>query len=439
MDFDINAATFHCERLREHYVRFVHQSGLPVLLFPKQMHTVSAMMVVRYGAQDVRFSFDGRRYCRYPAGVAHYLEHQLFTREDGGTVDEDFSALGADVNAWTDYENTVYTVNTTDHAEQALEALLRFVTHPTFTEGSVQKERGIIAQEIRMVEDDPWEKLHRRAMSALYPHHSVTRSICGTERSVSCITPEMLYTCYRAFYHPGNMFLVVCGDIELSQLCGILDRVIKKADIAPPCVFRGSDGSYDKRIPVTHRTTGRGNVSKPIFEIVWRDDAYPSDAKGRVTKTLCMDVLSELLFSRAGVLYNRLIEAGLITPMYVYGYATMMRGAYHSISGESDDPEAVYALYKSTIEEFRRSGLASEDFERNRRVAYAGFVSDFDGTEEIAELMVDTESDGCGVFDRLAALDALTPNMVMNTFSSAFDEKHTALAVIYPNENDKEI
>ena len=428
---------YHCERLGERYVRFRHASGLCVLMLPKQMHTLSAMLVVRYGAQDDRFAINGSPFHRYPGGVAHYLEHQLFTAEDGGTVDEFFSSRGAEVNAWTNWERTAYTVNATENVEEVLEMLLRFVTSPVFTDESVKKEQGIIAQEIRMVEDDPWETLHRSAMSALYPHHPITKGICGTERSISRITPQTLYDCYRAFYRFENMYLTVCGDMTQEELCTILDRALPfdpDAKALPP-VRRGTDGSYDSRIPVLRSKKQKAGVSMPIFEIVWRDDAYPRDAAARLQRSLCMDVLSELLFSRAGVLYNRLVEKELITTNYSYGYTTMQNAAYHAISGESEDPAQILQLYADTLEEFRKNGISDADFERNRRVAYAGFISGFDDTEEIADLLADAEQDGCGVFDRLRAIDALTPQMIRELLNEALDMTHTTLAVVYPRKS----
>ena len=434
---DMLIKTVSCERLDERYVRVEHPSGLPILVFPKQMHTMSAMVVVRYGAQDIRFGVDGVVPHAYPSGVAHYLEHQLFTRGDEGTVDEQFSSLGAEINAWTDYEKTAYTVSTSDHALTVLENLLTFVTHPTFTERSVQKEQGIIAQEIRMVADDPWDMLHRRAMAALYPHHPTTHGICGSERSIAAITPEILYACYHAFYTPENMYLVVCGDVTVEQVVEVVDRVLPSKTDAPT-VKRGRDGGYDPRMPVLRKYEGVGSVSKPIFEILWRDDHCPTDPAARLQHAVAMDVLSELLFSRAGCLYNRLLDEELITMTYSYGYTTMQGIAYHCVSGESDQPQKVLQRYFEIIDEIRKEGLSYADFERNRRVAYAGFVSEFDDTEEIADVMVDSEGDGVGVFDRLPIIDGLTQEQLQTLLDQTLDAQHTTLAVLYPQENEQE-
>jgi predicted Zn-dependent peptidase len=398
---------------------------------------MSAAVVVRYGAKDTRFVTDGHVPHTYPEGVAHYLEHQLFTRADGTTVDEVFSSLGADVNAWTNHEKTAYTVSTAQHPTRVLHALLDFVTHPTFTEASVQKEQGIIAQEIRMVADDPWEALHRRSMSTMYPHHSVTHGICGSERSIARITPEVLYDCYRAFYRPELMCLIVCGDVSDTQVMAVVDEVFGERMPEPFTLKRGKDGSYRARMPVLHRSVGRANISKPMFQIAWRDDTTFADPTERLSHVLAMDVISEILFSRAGVLYNRLLERDLITPAYSYGYTAMSKLAYHAISGESDHPDEVLRIYHQTLDEFRKEGISSDDFERNRRVAYAGFVSEFDDTDDIVDLLVDTQGSGCDAFARMHAIDSLTLENTQQLFCRVLDRDKTSLAVLDPNEYEE--
>ena len=287
-----------------------------------------------------------------------------------------------------------------------------------------------------MVADDPWEALHRRSMSTMYPHHAVTHGICGSERSIARITPEVLYDCYHAFYRPELMCLTVCGDVSDEQVMAVVDEVLGERTQELSALKRARDGSYQTRIPVLHRSVGRANISKPMFQIAWRDDTAFADPVERLSHVLAMDVISEILFSRAGVLYNRLLERDLITPAYAYGYTAMSKLAYHAISGESDHPEAVYDLYKQTLRDVHENGFAAADLERNRRVCYATFVSDFDDTDDICDLMLAAEGDGVGAFDRLGVIDALQPQDIAALLTSSFDEQHTTLSVLVPNEQD---
>ena len=432
---------YHSHTLGETYYRFIHRSGMPILVFPKKMTACTAMMVVRYGAQDVSYTTaQGERLITHdtPDGVAHFLEHKLFGEEDGGTVDELFSALGVDVNAWTDYDKTAYFISATEQREEAIFHLLRFVTHPYFTAESVEREQGIIGQEIRMVEDNPWQTLHRRTMGALYSVHPVRRSICGTEASIARITEGVLYDCYYAFYRPENMYLVVCGDITAETVAEIADRALEDWEYRLAChPDKGSRVyTHDQFPPEQSLVQGTANVSRPIFQIAWKDPVYCdiSNEYERLRRELTMGILSEILFSRAGLLYNRLFECGLLSPSYSYGYSTMPDVAYHSISGESDDPDAVWQEYWRFIDEQKRRGIDAEDFERCRRVLYAGYVSEFDFTDDIADLLVESEGNDCAVFPVISMIGDITLEQVQELLMQSFDREYTVCSVLRPIE-----
>ena len=150
--------TFYSELLGEAYYRAVHQSGLPIYIFPKKMATTHALLAVHYGSVDQ--AADGAENTAFPDGVAHFLEHKLFVNEDGSDSFERFTALGADANAYTSHTRTVYLFSATDHFDRSLAELIDFVTHPYFTPDSVAKEQGIIGEEIRMCRDNPYDRCY---------------------------------------------------------------------------------------------------------------------------------------------------------------------------------------------------------------------------------------------------------------------------------------
>ena len=212
----------HCARLGERCERVTHASGLTVLLVPKQMTLTYAQLVVGFGARDNTFDIEGKTY-RVPDGVAHFLEHKMFANPDGTDANEQFSALGADANAWTDYDRTAYLFSTAESPMPALRVLLDMVMTPCFTKENVAKEKGIIQEEILMGEDDPWQTLYEQAMRATYSHHALRRRICGTVSSIARITPAILERCYRAFYRPSNMCLVICGNVTMTEILEVVD------------------------------------------------------------------------------------------------------------------------------------------------------------------------------------------------------------------------
>lgn len=424
-------------KLNECCERLVHPSGMTLLHIPKQMTQSYALLIVRFGARDVAFRVNGKE-VRVPDGTAHFLEHKMFARPDGTDANEALSALGAESNAWTDYDRTAYLFSTTEPPKEALGVLLDFVLTPYFTEQNVAHERGIIREEISMGEDDPWQQLYEQTMRAVYFSHPIRRRICGTEASIEDISAELLHECHRCFYRPDNMYLVVCGDMDMKDIVAVVDAALagRPSDMALRRIERTQ---YTEPQDVKERrVSAHANVSRPMLQIAVKDGGMPKDAYGRLKRETAMNLLSEVLFSRAGGFYNRLFEQGLISPIYSYGFSTTADVAYHAITAETDDVEAIWKEYLAEIDRARREGLDRDEIERYRRVLYASFVSEFDFPEDIADLACEAEGNGCGAFDALRAIAEVTASELDELLHSVFDEQRTTLSVLYPKEQQNE-
>lgn len=418
--------------------RIVHPSGLVILRFPKQMTQSYAVLAVRFGSRDVAFDINGKEVC-LPDGVAHFLEHKMFACPDGSDANEAFSALGAESNAWTDYDRTAYLFSTTEPPQRALGVLLDFVLTPYFTDENVAHERGIIREEIGMGEDDPWQRLYEQTMRALYWHHPIRRRICGTVTSIDQISADMLLQCHRAFYRLDNMYLIVCGSVSMRDIVSVVDQALlnRPADMALRRIERRQ---YAEPPTVKEkRVRARASVSKPLLQIAVKDTSMPQDAYGRLRRETAMNLLSEVLFSRAGGFYNRLFEKRLLSTNYSYGFSTTADIAYHAITGETDDVEAVWQEYIGMIERARRDGLDRKEVERYRRVLYASFVSEFDFPEDIADLVCEAEGNGYGVFDTLRAISEVSCEELEALLRDGFSEETTTLSVLYPKETEEYI
>ncbi len=433
--------TITSERLGEAYHRLTHPSGLEILLFPKKCVTTFATLVLRYGAQDVAFSLDGKEY-RVPDGTAHFLEHKMFARPDGTDVSEAFSAVGAEANAWTSYDKTAYLFSTSEPCDEALKILVSFVSEPYFTRENVARERGIIREEIAMGEDDPWTQLYEQSMRAVFVRHGVRRKICGTKTSVGRITPDTLQLCYDAFYRPQNAYLVICGDVTMDRVLSAIQAPLAtwhERSQNLPCATKLTVSEPHR---LSHaRVIRQGGVVRPIFRITWKDTDLPPNPQGQLWRETCMNILSEMLFCRAAPFYDGLFEAGNISPTYSYGYSAMGGAspvAYHSVEGEADDPELVLRTYFDYIDELGKTGLDRADFERMRRVLYAGFVSQFDFPDDIADMLCDTFGEGRGLFDALTVLQTITFEEIEALFSDSFSKGATAFTVITPDQKNKE-
>lgn len=368
------------DRLGECYYAIKHASGLDILIFPKKLSTCFAVFGTHFGSVDMRFTLDGKK-CRLPAGTAHFLEHKMFENADGVNSDERFAALGAEDNAYTNYTATRYMFSATENIGECLSELLRFVTHPFFTEENVKKEQGIIEQEILMYRDDPYERAMENCLRAMYSSSGIRESICGSCASIKKITPEILYKAYGAFYGLHNMVLSVCGDVNPEEILEICDRELPKKSVDPAPVLR--EIPDEPANAAKERTFCRMNVSRPMFFIGVKDSTKTC-GEARLRRGLAMNILNNMLFSGTGEFYNRLLDSGLITPGFSFGYSAGDSFALNYFSGSSDSPERVFELIKEKAYDACR-GLDREDFEWCRRASLAQYVRSFDSTSDIAD------------------------------------------------------
>ncbi len=216
--------------LREFYYEIDHPSGLKILVYPKEKYTSTyAMFGTHYGSIDTDFRLSGEtEFTSVPEGIAHFLEHKLFESEDLDAF-ERYAKTGASANAYTSFDKTCYLFSCTDNFTDSLEILLDFVTHPYFTEATVQKEQGIIGQEIQMCRDEAgWESLFL-LLRAMYRNCPVRIDIAGTVESISHITADLLYKCYNTFYNLSNMVLCVAGNVTPEAVLEVADRILKPA------------------------------------------------------------------------------------------------------------------------------------------------------------------------------------------------------------------
>ena len=423
---------FTSEMLGESYYKHTHKSGLDIYVFPKKLSSTYAIFGTHYGSIDNSFCLSGdEKITTVPDGIAHFLEHKLFANEDGSDSFERFSAYGADANAYTSFNKTAYLFSCTDNLEASLGELIDFVTHPYFTEESVKKEIGIISQEIKMYEDSPGEACYFGMLEGLYKNHPIKRNICGTVSSISKITPELLYECYRVFYSMSNMALIICGDVDPDDIIEIADKHLPSSP-KNVTIKRTFDKSCESRAVAKSRVSKKMQVSKPIFNIGIKDTEIPCSAAERLKKDAAMSILNEMLFSRAGELYSEFFESGMVSPEMSYCYTINDSFAFNSIAGEADDPEAVLARIKEYIADIRLKGLSVADFERGKRVMYAEFVKEFDSTEAIANNLLSFTFEGADVFSYADIIRSVTMSDVEKLFADAFSDELFTLSVVYP-------
>ena len=425
-----NTLTYHSPLLGESYTQIKHKSGMEIWLCPKAVTSSSAHLGVRYGSADFPPQTP-----HAPLGIAHFLEHKVFEAPKGESFDLFFSEIGAEVNAYTSYDRTVYYVNCTQQFEVALTGLLTMVQSLCVTAKSVAIERGIIAEEIRMNSDSPFESCYANLLMSLYQNHRMREEICGSEASIKRITPQMLRDIFALYYRPDNMILTICGDVTEEQVLSCVDKVFgdfdkdKHSPLPPPTTY------HEPATPHKQKNTMQMQVPKPLMSMGCKCHSIPMTNAELFRRDLCMALLCEVLFGRSGELYDQLFEEGVITPTYAYGYAQGRDYGYFALSCECDHPDLVYEKVCAYLEKVRVQGINGEDLERCRRVMYADYVTGFDAPEDMASSLMAYAMDGVGWFDFLEVLPSITIDEVLGIFLENFKASQYALSVVLPRDN----
>lgn len=418
----------HFPMLGEHLFFQRLDNGLPVFVIPKPGYRKTyAFFATNYGSVDTRFSLDGV-WQDTPAGVAHFLEHKMFDMPSGENALQQFARTGASPNAFTSHAMTAYHFEATSEWEENLRILLSFVSTPFFTPDSVEKEQGIIGQEIRMMEDTPNNRLFDNLMGALYQCHPVRVPIAGTVDSIARITADILYDCHRAFYHPAHMCLCVAGDVDPSHVVSIAQSILPQGN--GTVIERDYGGETGQRAYQNESSISM-EVSLPLFGFA---AVCPPPPQG--PDTLRFELLAELamevLTGRSSPLYARLYKEGLINRNYDYGFYRVPQGACLLCIGESRDPAKVWNLFFEEVSSVAQRGLSEELFVRLKKAALGARMRQLDSPEALCRLQAAAHFSGTDYFTFAELFDSLTIENTLSLIVENLTLERAALAVVNP-------
>ena len=387
-----------------------------------------AFLAVDYGSMDTAFSKKGTVY-RSPQGIAHYLEHKMFDMPDCNVM-QLFSRYGGNPNAFTSYDITAYYVQCTDHFRENLELLLRYVTTPYFTEESVEKERGIIGQEIRMYEDNPDSVVFENLFAAVFANHPIRNSIAGTVESIGKITAQTLYDCYHGFYTPDNMMLCVVGDVDPEQVFSLAEELVPKGDGVLPT---RDYGGPERMLPAQKRVERSMEVAMPMFALGFKTEpaSYGADA---MKQEIIGDLAAEILVGESAPLYTKLYEENLIDSGFSCGYEGLKGVSMLSASGDSCDPERVYDAILKEAERIAAEGIDEALFLRLKRSALGRRMRDLDGFESICYRTCAYEFEGVDYFAFPEIFRSVTREQVREFLSGTVREERAAMSLVLPRE-----
>lgn len=415
-------------RIGEQVFHTVLENGLHIYVDQRPEFQKSyAFFATNYGGMDMKFHLDGV-WQDTPAGVAHFLEHKMFDTEDGN-ASQDLAANGASPNAFTSSAITGYYFESTEKFEENLKILLSFVSVPYFTQESVDKEQGIIGQEIRMVEDTPDWRVYTNLLECLYHSSPARVAIAGTVESIAEITPETLYACHKAFYDPANMMLCVVGDVKPDEIAAIAEEILPESRGE---VIERDYGQEDMRVVEKYRREAM-EVSMPQFLVGFKCPPA-ADGAALMRQDIIADIACDILLGRFLAALSASLRQGLINGSFGGGFDQLPGIAYLYAGGDSDAPETVVRAILDEAQRLAREGVDEAFYQQLRRASFGSTLRALNSFENIAVSVADGAFRGFDPFRFPEVYDSVTRADVEAFLRESIVEERSALSILIPKK-----
>lgn len=413
-------------------------NGLDVYILPKKGFSKTFVtFTTKYGSIDRTFVPMGESEpITVPDGIAHFLEHKMFEKEEGD-VFQKFSESGASANAFTSFTRTAYLFSATDHIYTSTETLLNFVQEPYFTEKTVEKEKGIIGQEITMYDDQPDWRLYFGAIENMYHTHPVKIDIAGTIESIDKITADHLYTCYNTFYHPSNMLLFVVGNVDQTEMMAFIeDNQNKKEFPEPTPIERHFE---DEPTDVAHKERVLNmDVQKPKVYVGLKAKRTDLSGDEMLKHELAVQIGLECLFGRASDFYTEVYEGGLIDESFAYDFSLEKGYGFALIGSDSKDPDKLVEAIKNELKKAEDSSyFNAEAVERIKRKKIGFFLRALNSMEFIANQFTRYEFNDMNLFDAVPTIEKITVEDIVKEFETIQGETQQTVFKVLPMSEKK--
>lgn len=426
------------EQLQEKIYTETLDNGLKVVILPKKNYSKTFVtFTTKYGSIDRTFKPHGKEeFITVPDGIAHFLEHKMFEKEEGD-VFQKFSVNGASANAYTTFGRTAYLFSATNHIKENTEVLLDFVQEPYFTKQTVDKEKGIIAQEITMYDDQPDWRLYFGTIENLYANHPVRIDIAGTVESIQDITAEHLYTCYETFYHPSNMLLFIVGAVDPDEMMKFVKENQSKKSFDEPELIERKFPEESVQAAVAERKLTM-DVSKPKLNIGMKCNAVDLKGEAMLNTELSANLVLDSLFGRTSPFYEKAYEDGLIDESFSYEFSLEEGYGFAMVGSDTEDPDRLEGLIRQTIRDAKDEWpVLEEDLERMRRKKIGQFMRSLNSIEFIANQYTRYEFNEMNLFEVVPVLEKLSMKDLQQAFATFSDDSsYTCFEILPPSDTE---
>lgn len=404
------------------------KNGLTVMVFPrKNIQKKYIIWGTRFGSIDNNFIAPGdNEPTKVPDGIAHYLEHKLFEQENGKNSLDVLSSLGVDANAYTSNSMTAYLYECSDNFYEALDEFMNYVQNPYFTDENVEKERGIIGQEIMMYNDYPDWRLYMNAIKCMYSKNPIRIDVAGTKETIAEINKEKLYKIYNTFYRLDNMVLIVCGDFKVEE---ILQEIEKRITLTRNNTEIKRIYEEEPEKILQKSVEEKMEISLPCFMLGYKDKV---EKEKFAKKDLAMDIIFYLILGRSSKLYQDLYSEGLIYSELGYDYEFSKTYSHFLIQGQSTQPEKVIERIKEEIEKFKQTGFEEEEFLRIKKKLYGEYVKEYNDISVIANNLLGDYMKDLTPFIYFEEFDTLTKSEVEEILKEVLVEEKSVTSIIKP-------
>ena len=411
--------------LPEGYLETILPNGLRLRVIPrKEFAKKYAFLAVDYGAIDMDCTLNGQTH-HTPAGVAHFLEHKMFDMPYGDAMNR-FASFGGNPNAFTSHTITAYYVSCTENLEENLRTLTEMVFTPCFSQKSVDKEQGIIAEEIRMYRDNAETRVYENLFSAMFHQNPVRIPVIGTEESIKTITAETLRQCHKAFYTPANAMLCVMGDVDAD------DILRWTLDSTPATSGQKATPLYpqEPNSVASARIEDHIEVSMPTFVAGFK--GVPATGKHAMKQEFTLDLAADCLLGTSAPLYTDLYEKGLIDGSFSAGFEGMKGVGIFTFGGDSRNPQAVTESILRAVEELGHTGMDTAQFQRQKKATMGRRLRDLDGFENGCYRSAEYLFQGGEYFDFYEVMESITEDDVLLALTTLVREENLCLSLIHP-------
>ncbi|WHY17378.1 pitrilysin family protein [Paenibacillus sp. G2S3] len=419
----------HYDRLQETIYHEVMDNGLQVYVLPKPtFNKTYATFATKYGSVDNHFHVAGGEETTVPDGIAHFLEHKMF-EEPEGDIFATFASNGASANAFTSFDQTVYLFSATENIETNLSTLVDFVQRPYFTDENVEKEKGIIGQEINMYADNPDWRVYFGLIEAMYSKHPVRIDIAGTVESISTITKETLYTCYNAFYHPSNMLLFVVGGVDPEKVFSLVRSNQKGKTYGKQGEIKRIFEDEPEQV-ATKRLESKLAVSMPKIMFGFKEKVDGLTGEASLKRDLITKLMLDLLVGSSTALYQKLYDEELISDSFGHEFNSSPQYAFSAMGGDTKDPDLLLKRIKEEIDLILKSGFAEKDFERARKKKIGGYLRMLNSPESIAHEFTRYQFRGGDLFEVLPMYESITLAEVNERLQAHVNWEQLAISLV---------